>query len=254
MSKSGGFIIYNGPSAIDGAPILVVAINSKRNRKTGHMIQTYIMRSDISPLDASKTGKDYSICGNCPLRGNATTDANAKQAKDRGCYVLLGQGPTGVWKGLQRGIYSVATGHKAIAAIGQGALVRLGTYGDPAAVPSYIWDSLLSESDGHTAYSHQSEIQGSSFDPSRMMKSADSLAMAQGAWAKGWRTFRVVTSVSDIVRGKEILCPASEEAGKRTTCNDCKLCGGASVRAKSIAIPAHGTAYIAKNARIALAA
>jgi hypothetical protein len=73
-----------------------------------------------------------------------------------------------------------------------------------------------------------------------MMLSADSLADAQEAWANGRRTFRVVASVSDIVRGKEILCPASKEAGKRTTCAQCKLCAGASIAAKSIAIPAHG--------------
>ena len=46
--------------------------------------------------------------------------------------------------------------------------------------------------------------------------------------------------VSELVRGREILCPASEEAGKRTQCASCLLCGGASVKAKSIAIVAHG--------------
>jgi len=38
-----------------------------------------------------------------------------------------------------------------------------------------------------------------------------------------------------------VLCPASEEAGRKATCATCKLCGGASIKAKSVAIPAHGT-------------
>lgn len=233
-------IIYSGPSLIDGKPIIAIAIDSKRNAKTGHMLQTYIMRADIDPRDASKTGEDYSICGTCPHRGVATNDPEAKQAKDRGCYVLLGQGPLIAYRSYVRGIYPTVSGHDAIAAIGKGKLVRLGTYGDPAAVPSYIWESLISQAAGHTAYSHQAKTQGAAFMPSYMMQSADNLAMAQDAWAQGVRTFRIVSNVSDIVAGKEVLCPASKEAGKRVTCSQCKLCGGASIAAKSIAIPAHG--------------
>jgi hypothetical protein len=43
------------------------------------------------------------------------------------------------------------------------------------------------------------------------------------------------------VKGKEILCPASKEAGERVQCAQCKLCGGNSVKGKSVAIVAHGT-------------
>ena len=38
--KSG--IIYNGPSLLDGKPIVVIATYSNRNRKTGAVLQTYI--------------------------------------------------------------------------------------------------------------------------------------------------------------------------------------------------------------------
>jgi len=40
-------IIYRGPSVLDGAPIVVVATYSKRNKKTGTMVQTYIIRDDM---------------------------------------------------------------------------------------------------------------------------------------------------------------------------------------------------------------
>jgi len=80
-------IIYNGPSLLDGKPIVVIATYSNRNTKTGHVVQTYILRSDIHPLEASKTGEDYSICGECPMRGELTRDPSRKQAKGRKCYV-----------------------------------------------------------------------------------------------------------------------------------------------------------------------
>jgi len=67
-------IIYNGPSLLDGQPIVVIATYSNRNRKTGHVVQTYILLRDINPLEASKTGADYSICGDCIMRGTPNDD------------------------------------------------------------------------------------------------------------------------------------------------------------------------------------
>jgi hypothetical protein len=234
-------IIYRGPSLIDGAPIVVIAIDSARNSKTGRMVQTYILRADINPRDANKSGADFSICGSCPHRGTPTTDVDAKQAKGRSCYVLLGQGVLIAYRAMLRGVYPAATDADAIAAIGAGAMVRLGTYGDPAAVPPAAWNALLRDAAGHTAYSHQAHQAGAAFDAARFMQSADNETDARDAWAAGRRTFRVVQSVADIVAGSEILCPASKEAGRRVTCSQCKLCGGSSIGAKSIAIPAHGS-------------
>lgn len=233
-------IIYSGPSLIDGKPIVAIAVGQSDNTKTGNMVQTYIIRADIDPRDASKTGEDFSICGNCPHRGIAHNRPDKKLALKRSCYVNIGQGVLIVWKALQRGVYSTATGHKAIAAIGKGRMVRLGTYGDPAAVPAYIWESLLSEASGHTAYTHQSGVATAQARPDFMMISADTEAQARIAWNDGNRTFRVVKSTYEIIAGREILCPASKEAGFRTTCNSCGLCGGNAVKAKSIAIVDHG--------------
>jgi hypothetical protein len=234
-------IIYSGPSLIDGKPIVAIAIPKKsKNTKTGPMVQTYIIRADIDPRDASKSGEDYSICGNCPHRGIAHNRPNKKLALKRSCYVNIGQGVLIVYKALTRGIYPTVSGHDAIAAIGAGRMVRLGTYGDPAAVPSYIWESLLSRASGHTAYTHQSGVASAQARPDYMMISADDLTQARDAWQAGNRTFRVIKNVSEIVKGSEIICPASKEAGFRTTCNSCGLCGGAAIKAKSIAIVDHG--------------
>jgi hypothetical protein len=224
-----GAVIHRGPSKIDGQPIIVVAVWASTNRKTGDMLQTYIMRSDLPPLEANKLGEDYSICGNCALRGTPTLDPTKKQAEDRPCYVVLGQGPTVVWNGLQRGIYPDYTNRQQRRALGRGRMVRIGTYGDGAAAPRFVWDDLLFEAEGHNAYSHNGG------DPRIYMQSADTLPQAQAAWSSGFRTFRVVHDTSHL-QPNEILCPSS----RGVQCVDCRLCGGTQVKAKSIAIVVHG--------------
>ena len=81
--KARNSIIYSGPSMLDGQPIIVVAIVTSGNVKTGNMLQTHIIRADVSPMHASKTGADFSICGNCTHRGTPSTDPAKKTAQGR---------------------------------------------------------------------------------------------------------------------------------------------------------------------------
>jgi len=223
-------IIYKGPSLIDQKPIVVIATYSNRNKKTGHVVQTYILcDEDKNPLEASKTGADYSICGDCPMRGEITNDPDRKQAKNRKCYVNLGQGVLIVWKAYKRGVYQTGDAVE----MGYGRFIRIGTYGDPAAVPSHIWDDLLSKCDTWTAYTHQKP-----WRPDIAMQSADSYLEAVEHWKNKRRTFRVIKSVLDIDKKNEVLCPASKEMKRRVQCTACKLCKGSSL-AKSIAIVEH---------------
>jgi hypothetical protein len=223
-----GALIYKGPSRIDDAPIIAVATWESRNSKTGDMLQTYILRADIDPRDANKYGEDFSICGTCDLKGEPTLDPAAKLATERRCYVVLGQGPLVVYKTYKRGLYPDATHGRA--AVGSGRMVRIGTYGDGAAVPDVVWDELLSDAAGHTAYSHNGG------DPQKYMVSADSLAKAEDAWRSKYRTFRIVKDRREIIKGQEIECPSD----RGVQCTDCGLCAGSSVQAKSIAIVVHG--------------
>jgi hypothetical protein len=222
-------VFYRGPSLVDGAPIVGVAVYSDRNAKTGRVLQTYIIRADMNPLEASKTGADVSICGTCPLRGTATNDPARKQAAGRRCYVNLGQGPLSVFRALERGRYPDVDP----AAIGADRMVRVGTYGDPAAIPGEIWDAMLSQATTWTAYTHQKP-----WRPEIAMQSADDYHEAALHWHAGRRTFRVIANLDHIDHNHEILCPASKEAGRRVQCAACKLCKG-SARGKSIAIVEH---------------
>jgi hypothetical protein len=155
----------------------------KQDQKTVKQAIWYkltFLRADIDPITASRTGQDSSICGDCIHKGQPSDKAQG-QAIGRTCYVTLAHGPLGKWKAYKRGSYSPISGHKEIAALGFGRMVRLGTYGDPCAVPNYIWQSLISRAQGHTAYTHGA----SNPMPQDIMTSADSLPMAQNAWDRG---------------------------------------------------------------------
>ena len=242
MKKPTGYILYEGPSLIDGAPIVAIAITGgSSNRKTGSMVQTYILRQDVHPCEALKTGADESICGDCKHR----------PALGGACYVVVAQGPTSVWKAYQRGAYPRAESAD-VAGLGEGRAVRLGTYGDPAAVPASIWSDLTARAVKRTGYTHQWQA----LDAGRLgdagfhqrdilrglcMASCDSPEERAVAHAAGWRTFRVMLREEALGAG-EFVCPASEEAGKRTTCAKCGACSGASrgTLQASPAIVAHG--------------
>ncbi len=229
-----GFILYEGPSLYDGKPIVVIATMESGNVKTGDMIQTWILLQDVNPIEASRKGLDSSICGNCPHMGKPSDKATG-WAKERSCYVNLLHGPLGIWKAYKKGSYPNATPYQLVS-LARDRYCRVGSYGDPSAAPLAVWLELVRHSKGWTAYTHAS----ANPMPDLLMTSADSLGQAQTAWAKGERTFRVVSSVNDVVKGKESLCPASKEAGQRSTCEACRLCNGSASKAKSIAIVAHG--------------
>ena len=239
-----GAIIYRGPSLLDGAPIVAIVIGlatDSANVKTGAMLQSYILRDDMHPLDAIASGADYSICGDCSARGTAGDGTG------RECYVEVGKGPAMVYKTLARGKYPTAA---SVADCGRGRIVRIGTYGDPAAVPVAVWDALVSGCVAYTGYTHQWRGIGAGLRH-LCMASADSMADKLAADAAGWRTFRVIHPTdAGPVRKQEAVCPASAEAGKKLTCSECRACNGTGTgRRGSIAIHAHGGTAIMANIR-----
>ena len=72
-----GYVLFEGASLLDGAPIAVIATMASNNIKTGlsgkrNMVQTWILRTDTSPTDTVKTGQDVSVCGDCQHSGPLT--------------------------------------------------------------------------------------------------------------------------------------------------------------------------------------
>ena len=232
---------------LDGAPIIMIATglsSSSNNEKTGDLVQTWIMREDFSPIEAVNNGADSSICGTCPHRGVVVDGKN----KGRSCYVTIFQAPLNVWKSYRRGIYPAATPEQSRAILA-GRKVRLGSYGDPAAVPLSLWDIILQLVRARTGYSHAWRLVSAAL-ARYVMASCDSVQDAVDAKALGYRTFRVTSlpAPADKRRG-EVVCGASKEAGYKTTCADCLACGGNGAKARAdIVITVHGAAGKVANA------
>lgn len=238
MAIANTVCVWRGVSEIDGVSPIAVFISGlarkSKNPKTGNMLQAWILRTDINPVESICLGEDYSICGDCKHRG--TIDAGGI-LRGRSCYVSVKNAPLAIFRSWQRGrIPMVRIGH--IADRLAGRTIRFGAYGDPAAVPSALWRELAARTSRHTGYTHQwqrANLQD------LCMASADTSAETDAAIARGYRTFRVKTA-DDYLRPNEISCPASEESGKRTTCDACGLCNGRATNdaRKTIAINAHG--------------
>jgi hypothetical protein len=230
--------------------ITVIATLKTSNRKTGNMVQIWILPTHISPVEAINTGKDSVICGNCPHRGSKTQKHAAGgyvtvTERPRTCYVNVGQAPNSVWKGFRRGIYPYLPTNKYSQAFA-GRAIRLGAYGDPAFVSADIISALVSVATKHTGYTHQWRT--NEWLKPFVMASCDTLQDYLDARTAGWRTFRVSAGLTPMPN--EILCPASKEAGNKTVCAKCGLCAGTSKQAKNIFIPVHGSG--AKNALVIL--
>lgn len=233
MKKPSGYIIYRGASLLDDKPIIVVAITGKSsNSKTGDMIQTYILADNgKSPVESAKALDDVSVCGDCKHR----------RGLGGSCYVNLGQGPRAVMDGVIRGIYALSDGYNVSTAV-LGRKVRLGTYGDPAAVPAYVWKTLLEGANSHTGYTHQWKNGKADHVKQWCMASVDTPKEAALAKMEGWRTFRVRVADGSPEYSHEMKCPASAEMNKRLTCDTCMACsGGIDSKKASVTIIVHGS-------------
>lgn len=218
--------IWHGRSRLTGAPIsvyLACATTTSQNPKTGDMAQVYILADRQNPVSAQASGHDRAVCGDCPLR--PVRGRIPRQT----CYVVAAHAPMTLWKSR----HAAPRPHRTPIT----KPIRLGAYGDPAAVPIGVWHRLLAKARGWTAYTHQWRRVPSLRRIA--MASVESLADAHAAHARGWRTFRILAD-GERPAANEVLCPASKEAGRRTTCRRCLLCrGGLDRRVKHVAIYAH---------------
>ena len=232
-----GVVLYDGPSKIDGEPIIAIAcriMESSENDKTGAMVQTFIMRKYIAPHEALKTGADFSVCGDCALRPINKGDTR--------CYVRVYQAPLSVWGAFHRDRYAtpgVDFDAALLPELFAGLSFRIGSYGDPAAIPAKVWRSATRKVKNRTGYTHQWRKRIGAGLKNLCMASADNPADVASATLKGWRTFRVRKHDAPTLK-TESICPASKEGGKRVQCDTCGLCQGATIAARNIVIADHG--------------
>jgi len=223
-------IIYEGPSQLDGKPIvgIITGIYKKsKNPKTGQMAQLWIIRSDLHPLDCLKSKEDYSICGDCKHRPN---DLGV-----RTCYVNLM--PLGkIFKKYKVGGYSgIVDSYLELLYNKPQVGIRLGAYGDPSALPFYVIKELDKLFLFSTGYTHQ--WKNPNFDTLKkyVMASCDSKEEVEIARDRGWSTFNV-RKLGELKSKEEIQC----QGQAKTTCELCKLCNGNQERQRHISIEVHG--------------
>jgi len=222
-----GSLVYSGPSQIDGSPIIGVVTFESQNSKIGDMAQLWILPRDVPPAVAIGSGDDVSVCGQCPLRKFAPSG----ERQTRACYVNI-MGPQSVWRAWRDGKYATVSA-RATSRVLRGRMVRLGAYGDPAALPLQVLRDLIRDVKGHTGYTHQWATCDSRY-AQLLMASVEGRA----AVPQGWRGFIVA---QDAPSGA-VVCPASEEAGKRATCAQCGLCNGTLGNSpKHVTIRPHGS-------------
>ena len=243
-----GEVFYHGPSVIDGKPIVgLLSLRPSVNRKLGSwLLQTWILLRNVTPLKGQQTGRDKSICGECLFR--PTLRREAREAGDeptttQPCYVTTYRAPGAVWRAWKAGRYS-----KSPQTIPRWAVLRAGSYGDPAAIPYDVWAKLIKRMPrrlnaqgrqlpvavGYTQRWRTCDPRFKSFCMASVTTPMDAL-LAQVA---GWRTYRSRRKEESLLP-MEFACPASKEEGYRLTCENCMACyGSIPGRAKQPASPA----------------
>ncbi len=217
-----GFVIHEDESRV----VIATGFSTRSdNRKTGDMIQVWILVKLVDPVQAIKEGLDRLICGSCVHRGDGTGGG-------RSCYVNVGQAPQGIWRAWKAGNYPLLRSLEVFT----GRKVRFGAYGDPTHIPLPLALAIAGVSSGHTGYTHQWRKPSLQAWRSILMASVDSIAELVIARSMGWSTFRVTPDLDH--HSFEKLC-ASERNG--TSCADCLFCDGSRSGILSIHIPAHGT-------------
>lgn len=216
------YVLWAGPSALDGSPIMVVAScvsEPSDNRKTGDMIQLAIMRRDLSPVDAWTAGADGAVCPeacahrSCARGGSGTCYVNKARLGDAWAagVRLVSAGRVGYPPGLFRG-----------------ARVRFGMEGDPSAVPLDVWLPILADAGaahtGYTAAWRTLPREWSRYFMASVSSPADDLR----ARSAGWRVFAASASAADdaaYVAAGLTLCEAERPAP--SACVSCLQCNGA---------------------------
>jgi hypothetical protein len=111
--------------------------------------------------------------------------------------------------------------------------IRFGTYGEPTLIPVNLVSGMVNASKSHTGYSHQ-WAKKPEYAPF-FMASTHSEGQANMAQKLGFRSF----IASNKTLTNAVVCPASKEAGFKSTCEKCGLCSGQRKGTKNIQILEH---------------
>lgn len=213
--------------------IHVLRIKDSQNSKLGegNMLHTY--HFSIDQVRFSNLKLDGSSCLDCPL----SYTNSSEEGESGGCYThkgFMGMGLRSMLKRLNKlwhkgkiEVYSAERMNSFLGAIEflKPELIRFGVYGEPVLLPIQVVQKL-SHISPYTGYTHQwSKPEYQQYRHFFMASTHNSFETAI-ANDMGWRTFNVG------ILDNAVNCPASKEAGKKTTCVSCKLCNGSNGNSK----------------------
>lgn len=208
------------------------------NTKTGNSVQVWILPKKWVLEGEKAMIDDEASCMDCP---------HSKQ-KNRSCYVRKGYAEYGLKSKVKSLFFAHEQGRLDVRQVDElpalegdkvkGKFIRFGAYGEPVLLGESVVKSLISLASNFTGYTHQWHLDKYSWAKDYFMASVESEPLMHKANLLGFRTFRV-RSKTDAIAKQEVVCPASKEAGRLVTCNNCALCKGTSSKAKNIVIYKH---------------
>lgn len=211
---------------LNDQPIVAVVTKTSGNTKTGDSWQLWILPATLKPNEAVKTGDDASVCGNCKHR-----PLIAKKTRRNQCYVKTFQAPRSIWEAFGRGRYETKSPQWVNVQLRkQGAVLRLGAWGDPAALPRSVVEPLCWKVRKLLGYTHQWRNPKFDWLKRFCMASVDTFAEYCRAQKAGWRSFFNCANEEEYERAmalhEVVACPASKEMGATLTCAECLACDG----------------------------
>lgn len=205
---------------------------STNNSKTGAMVQNYILPENwILSNDNLENLSDEKICFDCPH----------SQSNKGTCYVRKGMSNLGLISKVKslrkRGLdkipeFSEKIETKLLGKI-DGKAVRFGAYGEPILLGEKLVEKITKKAKFWTGYTHQWHT--NNWAKNYFMASVETEKLAEASHKLGFRSF----FVGQTDNKNFVTCPASKESGKKTTCDNCRLCMGTQSKAKSVTILPH---------------
>jgi hypothetical protein len=225
MKIPNGFILYEGPSPLNGEPIAIVLTLTSRNAKTGDMLQTFTILQNDSPLTGVFSGADSAVCGSCPHRG--IWDAARQRMINRSCYVDVSKSVQNVWRAYKRGSYPhQAEQPELFWSLIRGRPIRWGAYGEAVLLPRALFEQMCAITKGRTGYTHLWRDPRFAWASPYLAASCDGLLDHREAVAAGWVPYTVVAPGGSPPPGTR-QCPATLP-DSLVQCRTCLGCSGSS--------------------------
>ena len=171
-----------------------------------------------------------SVCFDCPFRGYLKCYTHKYQQYSG--FLSMLKSIAREFKNVQE-IPSIHLLESRIVDLSKDKYIRFGTYGEPTLLPLNLVSDMVKASKSHTGYTHQwaKKTDYSAF----FMASTHNEGQAKMASKLGFRSF----IASNKTLENAVVCPASNEAGFKSTCEKCGLCSGQRKGTKNIQILEH---------------